>query len=77
MVTTLDDQVPVTPVGRPEKVAPVAVVVTYTILVMAVLIHLVCALVPTPETRVMVLLGVTLIVPVAVILPQPPVSVTV
>ena len=47
------------------------------ILVIAVLIHTVCASVPAADVSVMVLFGVTVIVPVAVILPQPPVSVTV
>ena len=77
MVTTLEAQFPVTPAGKPLKVAPVAPVVEYVILVMAVLIHLVCASVPAAEVNVMVLLGVTVIVPVAVTVPQPPVKVTV
>ena len=46
-------------------------------LVRAVLIQTVWEFVPADELRVMVLLGVTVIVPVAVIVPQPPVSVTV
>jgi hypothetical protein len=47
------------------------------IFVIAVLIHTVCALVPEPEVNVIMLFGVTVIVPVAVIVPQPPVKVTV
>jgi hypothetical protein len=47
------------------------------IFVIAVLIHTVCAVVPTAEVNVMVLFGVTVIVPVAVPAPQPPVKVTV
>ena len=47
------------------------------IFVMAVLIHTVCVLVPNAELRVMVLSGVTVIVPVDVIIPHPPVKVTV
>ena len=77
MVTTLAAHEPVTPAGRPEKVAPVAPVVEYVILVMAVLIHTVCAFVPAAEVSVMVLFGVTVIVPFAVTEPQPPVKVTV
>ncbi len=42
-----------------------------------VLIHFVCASVPAPEVSVIVLFGVTVIVPVAVTEPQPPVRVTV
>ena len=44
---------------------------------MAVLIHLVWALVPAAEVRTIVLFGVTVSVPVAVTVPQPPLSVTV
>ena len=36
-----------------------------------------CASVPTADDRAIVLFGVTVIVPVAVIFPQPPVKVTV
>ena len=77
MVTTLAAQLPVTPAGKPENVAPVAPVVEYVILVIGVLIQTVCALVPAADVNVMVLLGITVIVPVAVITPQPPVKVTV
>ena len=44
---------------------------------MAVLIHLVCASVPEAEVKAIVLFGVTIIVPVVVTVPQPPVKVTV
>jgi hypothetical protein len=77
MVTTLDDQLPVTPVGKPLNVAPVAPVVEYVILMIGLLIHTVWLSVPVPELSVIVLLGVTVIVPDAVIVPQPPVKVTV
>ena len=77
IVATLLAQAPVTPVGKPLKVAPVAPVVEYVMLVIAVLIHFVWAFVPAAEVRVMVLFGVTVIVPVAVTFPQPPVKVTV
>ena len=77
MVTTLEDQLPVTPEGKPVTVAPVAPVVEYVILAIAVLIQRVWALVPAADVRVIVLLGVTVIVPVAVTVPQPPVNVTV
>src|SRR6185295_9468139 len=77
IVTTLAAHGPVTPAGRPVKVAPVAPVVPYVMLAIAVLIQTVCASVPAADVSVMVLFGVTVIVPLAVITPQPPVSVTV
>ena len=77
MVTTLAAQLPVTPAGKPLKVAPVAPVVEYVILVIGVLIHTACAFVPGAEVNVIVLFGVTVMVPVAVIVPHPPVKVTV
>jgi hypothetical protein len=77
IVTTFAAQVPVTPVGKLVTVAPVAPVVEYVILVIGVLIHTVCAVVAGAEVLVTVLLAVTAIVPVVVITPQPPVSVTV
>ena len=77
MVTTLATQLPVTPVGNPLKVAPVALVVLYMMGVMAVLIHISWLRVPNAEERVIVLFGVTVIVPVVLITPQPPVRVTV
>ena len=77
MVTILEAQIPLTPSGNPLKLAPVAPVVVKVIGVRAVLIHFVWLLVPAPELKVIVLSGVTVIVPVAVIVPQPPVKVTV
>ena len=74
MVTVLDAHEPVIPMGIPEIVAPVAPVVAYVVVVIAVLIHFVCV---PPAVKIMVLFGVTVIVPVAVIVPQPPFSVTV
>jgi hypothetical protein len=47
------------------------------IFVIGLLIHTVCALVPVADVRVIVLFGVTVIVPLVVIIPQPPVKVTV
>ena len=72
MVTALAAQFPVTPAGRPEKVAPVAPVVAKEILVIAELIQTVW-LVP----GAIVFNGVTVIVPVVVAGGQPPVVVTV
>jgi hypothetical protein len=77
IVSTLFDHELVTPVGSGVTVAPVAPVVLYVILVIAVLIHIVCELVPTAELNVIVLFGLTNIVPVAVAGAQPPVVVTV
>ena len=79
IVTTLADQLPVTPAGKPLNVAPVAPVVEYVILVIDVLIQGVWALVPAAEVSAMVLFAFTFIVPVAVFVPpvQPPVMVTV
>jgi hypothetical protein len=77
MVTTLLAHAPVTPVGKPLNEAPVAPVVEYVILVMGVLIQIVWAFVPPAEVKETVLTGETVIVPVAVTVPQPPVSVTV
>jgi len=71
------EKVPVTPVGKPENVAPVAPVVLYVIGVIAVFTQTVWLSVPGAEVRVMVLLGCTMMVPVAVTFPQPPVRVTV
>ena len=62
IVTTLPAHEPFTPVGKPEKVAPVAPVVVYVILVIAELIHFVCESVPTAELKVIVLAGVIFIV---------------
>ena len=57
MVTTLADQLPVTPAGKPLKVAPVAVVVAYVISVIGVLIHTDWASVPGADVNVIVLFG--------------------
>jgi hypothetical protein len=71
IVTVLEDQDTVTPAGRPVAVpSPVAPVVACVIAVKAVLMHSVGAEEATPA----VLSGVTVIVPVAETLPQPPVS---
>ncbi len=71
IVTVLEDQDAVTPAGRPVAVPiPVAPVVTCVIAVRAVLMHSVGVAEAVPT----VLSGVTVIVPVAFALPQPPVS---
>jgi len=77
MVMLPPEKVPVTPVGKPENVAPVAPVVLYVMGVIAVFTQTVWLSVPGAEVRVMVLLGCTMMVPVAVTFPQPPVRVTV
>jgi len=77
MVMLPPEKVPVTPVGKSENVAPVAPVVLYVIGVMAVFTQTVWLFVPEAEVRVMVLFGCTMMVPVAVTFPQPPVKVTV
>jgi len=77
MVMLPPEKVPVTPAGRPENVAPVAPVVLYVIGLMAVFTQTVWLSVPGAEVRVMVLFGCTMMVPVAVTFPQPPVRVTV
>jgi len=78
MVMVPPEKVPVTPAGKPENVAPVAPVVLYLIGVIAVSTQTVWLFVPGAEVSVMVvLLGRTMMVPVAVTFPQPPVKVTV
>ena len=78
MVMLPSEKVPVTPAGKPKNVASVAPVVLYVIGVIAVFTQTVWLSVPGAEVRVMVLLGRTMMVPVAVVtLPQPPVKVTV
>ena len=78
MVMLPPEKVPVTPVGKPENVAPVAPVVLYLIGVIGVFTQTVWLSVPGAEVRVMVLLGRTMMVPLAVVTPlQPPVKVTV
>jgi len=71
MVIVLDAHTAVTPAGNPVAVPmPVAPVVVSVILVNAVLIHSVGFEDGVPA----VLAGVTVIVPVAFTLPQPPVN---
>jgi hypothetical protein len=71
MVIVLDAQPAVTPVGKPVAVPiPVAPVVVCVISVSAVLIHNV----GDDEAAPAVLAAVTVIVPVAFTLPQPPVK---
>ena len=71
IVIVLADQDAVTPVGRPVAVPiPLAPVVVYVIAVRAVLIH--CD--GVEEAAPTVLSGVTVMVPVAFTLPQPPIS---
>jgi len=70
-------KVPVTPGGKSENVAPVAPVVLYLIGAIGVFTQTVWLSVPGAEVRVMVLSGCTMMVPVAVTFPQPPVRVTV
>ena len=53
---------------------PVAPVVAYVIGVIAVLIHGDCTFVPDAKFKLSVFAGVTIIVPVALTVPQPPVS---
>ena len=78
MVMLPPEKVPVTPAGKPENVAPAAPVVLYVIGVMAVFTQTVWLFVPGAEVSVMVgLLGCTMMVPVAVTFPQPPVKLTV
>jgi len=71
MVMVLDDQEAVTPFGKPVAVPiPVAPVVVCVILVKTVLIHKV----GVEDAADAVLAGVTVMVPVAFTLPQPPVN---
>jgi hypothetical protein len=71
MVIVLVAQTAVNPAGKPVAVPiPVAPVVTCVIFVRALLIHKVGVLEATPA----VLAGVTVIVPVALTLPHPPVN---
>ena len=78
MVMVPPEKVPVTPAGKPANVAPVAPVVLYLIGVIAVFTQTVWLSVLGAEVRVMVLLlGCTMMVPVAVTFPHPPVRVTV
>jgi hypothetical protein len=74
IVTVFELHEPVTPAGKPVTFAPVASVVAYVMFVIAVLMHRVCALVPAAELKAIVLFGLTIIVPVAFTVPQPPVN---
>ena len=71
IVIVLLAQAAVTPAGKPDAVPmPVAPVVVWVMFVNAVLMHNVGLELAAPA----VLAGVTVIVPVAFILPQPPVN---
>jgi len=72
-----DIQEVVTPAGKPEIVTPVAPVVEYVILAIAEFTHTVCVAVVPAEVSVMELPAVTVILPVAVAVPQPPIGVMV
>jgi hypothetical protein len=74
IVNVFEFQLPVTPVGRPVTVAPVDVVVAYVMFVSPVLIQRVWASVPAAELLAIVLFGLTVMVPVALTNPQPPVN---
>ena len=76
IVTTFAAHDPVTPVGRLVTVAPVAPVVEYVIVLLQYL-YILSELVPAADVSVHVLSAVTAIVPVVVIVPHPPVRVTV
>ncbi len=69
----LDDR----PCGKPLTVAPVAPIVLYVIGVIGVFSQTVWLFVPGAEVRVTAVLGRTVMVPVAVTFPQPPVKITV
>ena len=72
MVIVFDAHAAVTPAGRPPVATPIPVapVVVWVIAVRAVLIHKV----GEDDAALTVLFGVTVIVPVALTIPQPPVS---
>ena len=75
MVIFPAEYVPLTPAGSPLNVAPLAPVEVYVILAIGEFRQTVWVLLA--DVRVMVLTGVTVMVPVAVTLPHPPVRVTV
>ena len=77
MVITPFEKVSIRPGGKSGEVAPVAPVVLYVMSVIGVFTQTVWLSVPVSEVRVMVLSGCTMMVPVAVTFPQPPVKVTV
>ena len=76
MVKIFPDQLPIRSAGNPDMVAPVAPVVAKVIFVIAEFKHTVCESVPAAELSVIVFLF-TVIVPVAVVGPQPPMVVIV
>ena len=63
IVKTSDDQLPVTPAGKPVTVPPVAPVVAYVMSVIELLTHTVWASVPTAEFKAIVFISVTVTVP--------------
>ena len=73
MVMLPPEKVPVTPAGKSENVAPVAPVVLYVIGVIAAFTQSVWLSVPGAEVSVIAVLGRTMMVPLAVTFPQPPV----
>jgi len=77
MVMIPSEKLSVTPGGKFSNVASVAPVVLYVIGVISVFTQTVWLSVPGAEVRVMVLSGCTMMVPVAIISPQPPIKVTV
>ena len=78
IVTVEPETVAVTPAGNPVMVAPVAPPPNvYVILVTAEFTQTVCVVVAAAEVSVNVTLGFTVIVPVSVCVPHPPVVVTV
>ncbi len=72
IVTTSEAQFPVTPVGKPVTVAPVAPVVVYVVVVIGVLIHMDCV---PPDARVTVFADIIVAVFVAVRVHPPKVTV--
>ena len=71
MVIVLEDQLALTPAGKPvDAPIPVAPVVLWVISISAVLIHKVGVV----DAALAILAAVTVIVPVALTLPQPPVN---
>jgi len=77
MVMIPSEKLSVTPGGKFSNVASVAPVVLYVIGVISVFTQTVWLFVPGSEVRVMVLSGCTMMVPVAVTFPQPPIKITV
>ena len=77
ILTVFEAKLPATPVGKPVKVAPVAPVVAYVIVVIALDAQIVWLSVATAEDNAMVFAVVTVMVPFSVMVPQPPVKVTV